>query len=80
MTVSHSMNVRAPQVPSYMIGLLIIPLIAVALALFMLAFALLAWKNHYGSFLGRISYSLVAVVGLAFVWFAWYWNLLGYKL
>jgi hypothetical protein len=80
LAVSQSMTVRAPQVPVYMLGLLLIPLIAVLLAVLMLGLALLAWKNHSGSLLGRIRYSLVALGGLAFVWFAWYWNLLGFKL
>jgi len=80
LTVFQSMTVRAPQVPPYMVALLVIPLIAVPLALFVLAYALLSWRNHYGSLLGRIQTSLVALAGLAFVWFTWYWNLLGFKL
>jgi hypothetical protein len=79
-SVLYSMNVRAPQVPAYMIGLLLIPLIAVLLSLGMLALTLLAWVNRSGTLLGRIQLSLVSLAGLAFVWFAWYWNLLGFKL
>jgi hypothetical protein len=79
-TVLYSMNVRAPQVPAYMIGLLVIPLIAVPLSGALLALTLLAWKDRVGSTLGRIHYLVVTLAGLAFVWFAWYWNLLGVKL
>ena len=79
-TVLYSMNVRAPQVPAYMIGLLVIPLIAVPLSGALLALTLLAWKDRVGSTLGRIHYLVVILAGLAFVWFAWYWNLLGFKL
>ena len=80
LTVSQSMAIRAPQVPSYMLGLLVIPLVAFPLALFSLVFVYLAWKNRCGSLLGRIYYSLVTLTGLTFVWFAWYWNLIGFKL
>jgi hypothetical protein len=80
LTVSQSMSVRAPQVPSYMLGLLLIPLIALPLTSSMLALTLLAWKNRYGSLLGRAHYSLATLAGLGFVWFTWYWNLLGYRL
>jgi hypothetical protein len=79
-SVLYSMNVRAPQVPAYMIGLLIIPLLAVILAPGMLVLSLLAWKRRLGTLPGRVHYSLVSLAGLAFLWFAWYWNLLGFKL
>lgn len=79
-TVLGSMTVRAPQVPSYMLGLLVIPLLTTLLALAMLAVTLLAWKDRHGSWLGRVHYALVTLAALAFVWFAAYWNLLGFKL
>jgi hypothetical protein len=80
LTVSQSMTTRAPQVPSYLLVLLVIPLIAAPLTLVMLAFTLLAWKHRHGSLLARVHYSLVSLAGLAFVWFAGYWSLLGFKL
>jgi CubicO group peptidase (beta-lactamase class C family) len=80
LAVSHSLNVRAPEVPPYMLGLLVIPLIAVLLAPGLLALTVLAWKHRYGSTLSRMHHTLVTLAGLAFVWFAWYWNLLGFKL
>jgi hypothetical protein len=79
-TVSYSMNVRAPQVPAYMPGLLTIPLLALPLTLLVLALTVLAWRARSGTVLSRIRHSLVALSGLAFVWFTWYWNLLGFKL
>ena len=80
LTVLQSMAVRAPQLPASMLGLLAIPLLAVPLTGAMLACALLAWKNGYGSLLGRVRDSLLVLAGLVFIWFAWYWNLLGFKL
>jgi CubicO group peptidase (beta-lactamase class C family) len=79
-SVLYSMNVRAPEVPAYMIGLLLIPLIAVLLAPGMVILTLLAWTNHTGTLPGKIECSLVSLAGLGFLWFTWYWNLLGFKL
>jgi hypothetical protein len=79
-SVLYSMNVRAPEVPPYMIGLLVLPLIAVALTLAVVSLTVLAWVNRSGTLLGRIQLLLVSLAGPAFVWFAWYWNLLGFKL
>jgi hypothetical protein len=52
----------------------------VPLTLGLLAYTGWAWKVRSGSLLSRIQHSIVALSGLAFVWFAWYWNLLGFKL
>ncbi len=48
----------------------------VALSLGMLVFTVLAWKNHYWSFVGRVHYALVMLAGWACVWFITYWHLL----
>jgi len=80
LTVVQSMTTRAPLVPAYFIGMLVIPLATGALALILLGMTLLAWKDHAGSVLGRVYLTLVSLAGLAFTWFAWYWNLLGFKL
>ena len=79
-SVVQSMAVRAPEVPPYMLGLLILPLTAIVLTLALLVYALLAWVHRRGSLLERIYSSVVVLAGAAFVWFAWYWNLLGFKL
>jgi hypothetical protein len=42
----------------------------------LLIFTLLAWKDRYWSPAWRIHYTLVAVAGLALVWFLANWNLL----
>ena len=36
----------------------------------------IAWKNRYWRFTGRLHYTLVALAGTGFVWFLYYWNLL----
>jgi hypothetical protein len=64
------------------------PLLHVSLALALLAvvmtaglpiFAVLAWKDGYWSLLGRMHYTLLTVVVLAFTWWLSYWNLLGFQ-
>jgi len=80
LTVVQSMTTRAPLVPAYFIGMLVIPLATGALALILLGMTLVAWKDRAGSVLGRMYLTLVSLAGLAFTWFAWYWNLLGFKL
>ena len=80
MVISQSMTTRAPLVSAYFIGLLVIPLVTGVLALILLGMTLLAWKGRTGSILGRACLTLVSLAGLAFTWFTWYWNLLGFKL
>jgi hypothetical protein len=64
------------------------PLLHIALALALLAavmtaplpvLTVLAWKNGYGSLWGRVHYSVLTVVALAFAWWMNYWNLLGFR-
>jgi hypothetical protein len=42
-------------------------------------FAVLAWKDGYWSRLGRMHYTLLTAVVLAFTWWLSYWNLLGFQ-
>jgi hypothetical protein len=78
--LAYAMSVRAPQVPPYVWALLVLPLVVAALTLTLLICVVWAWVKRRGSLLGRIHYTTVALAGLALVWFAGYWNLLGFKL
>jgi hypothetical protein len=40
---------------------------------------LLAWKNRYWRVTGRVHYTLVALAGVAFTWFLYYWNVLTFS-
>jgi hypothetical protein len=62
------------------LALLVIPILTTALSLVLLVFAALAWKDRYWSLVGRLHYTVVTLAALVFVWFANYWNLLGFKL
>jgi hypothetical protein len=54
----------------------VLPLPIVALAAGALASTVPAWRKRYWGVAGRVHYTLVALAGLAFVWFLYYWNLL----
>jgi len=66
-------------VPLFFIGVLSIALAASVLAILSVAFALLAWKRHYWSLIGRLHYTLLTFAALAFIWFLYNWNLLGFQ-
>ncbi len=71
-------------VPTVVVTLLFIPLIATVLTVGLPIFALLAWKDNYWSIIKRSSvgaaslthYSLITLAALAFIPFLVYWNLL----
>jgi CubicO group peptidase (beta-lactamase class C family) len=79
MGIANSMKTMAPEIPAYFPALLVIPLVTGALAVAVLVLAVLAWRRHTWSVGGRLHYSLVAVAGWLFLWFASYWNLLGFR-
>ena len=54
----------------------VLPLPIAGLALGALVFIVPAWTKRYWNVAGRVHYTLVALAGLAFVWFLYYWNLL----
>jgi hypothetical protein len=37
---------------------------------------LIAWKNRYWRFSGRVHYTLVALAGIGVTWFMYHWNFL----
>jgi CubicO group peptidase (beta-lactamase class C family) len=68
-----------PYPPPWFAALLVIPIFTTVLSTVLLVFAALAWKDRYWSVVGRLHYSLVVMAALVFVWFANYWNLLGFR-
>jgi hypothetical protein len=66
-------------IPTWLIAMLAVALVAAILALGSAAFAALAWKNGYWGLSGRVHYTLVALALLAFVWWLNNWNLLGFR-
>lgn len=72
-------NLSVYGIPSFVVGLLSIVLVASAFAITSFAFAVLAWKQRYWSFAGRVHYTIVTLAALAFIWLLNNWNLLGFK-
>ncbi len=62
--------------PSWAQYLFLLPWIISVLAIGMVYFTFLAWARRYFSIPGRIHYTLVMLVVLAFVWWLAYWNFL----
>ena len=66
------------EVPLEMIALLALPLLTCILAIGMVFVAAVSWKHEYWSMGSRLYYSVVTLVTLGFIWFLYYWNLLGF--
>ena len=65
-----------PLITKIVLGLGVLSTVLTASAL---VYMVLVWKNSYWSIAVRAYYTIVTVVGVAFVWFLDYWNLLGWR-
>jgi hypothetical protein len=66
-------------IPPYFMVFLGMALGAAILTTGLVIFATLAWRGEYRSLAGRMHYTLVTLVAVAFVWLLNYWNLLGFR-
>ncbi len=66
-------------VPSVMVALLWIPIVAALISILLPMFAVLAWQKKYWSSWGKLHYSIVTIATLGFIPFLDYWNLLGFR-
>ena len=66
------------EVPLEMIALLTLPLLTCILAIGMVFVSTVSWKHKYWSMGSRLYYSVVTLITLGFIWFLYYWNLLGF--
>ena len=57
-------------------GLLLAPQFAAGLAALTVLACIIAWRQGYWRLTGRLHYTLVALAGVAFTGFLYYWNLL----
>ena len=57
---------------------LVVPQFCAGLAALVVLGCLIAWKERYWRFTGRVHYTLVALAGVGFIWFLYYWNLLAF--
>ncbi|MCX7593712.1 MAG: beta-lactamase family protein [Fischerella sp.] len=67
------------EVPTPVIILLYLPLIATVLTIALPIFTFLAWRNNYWKFSARLHYSIFTLTALMFIPFLNYWNLLGFR-
>jgi hypothetical protein len=65
-------------IPTLLPILLLLPPLTAILSVGLLAGSILAWKDRYWSKGGRLHYSLLTVVVLAFTLWLYYWNLFGF--
>jgi dienelactone hydrolase len=68
------------RIPALFNALPLLSLLATLLTIGMGGFAVLAWKDTYWSLIGRVYYTLLALVALLFVGFLNYWDLIGLQL
>ncbi len=76
----QSLAGASPYPSPWFVALLVIPVVTSVVASVLVIFTFLAWKDRYWSLVGRLHYTVVTVAALAFIWFANYWNLLGFRL
>jgi hypothetical protein len=57
---------------------LLVPQVCVGLAGVALLGSIVAWSNGYWRLSGRLHDTLVALAGVGFAWFLYYWNLLSF--
>ncbi|MBW2558621.1 MAG: beta-lactamase family protein [Deltaproteobacteria bacterium] len=67
------------SVPPALILLLVMPIIAAALTLFVIPLNVLAWVKKYWTFQDRIHYTLLTAALVAFMWWLDFYNLLGWR-
>jgi len=63
--------------PDWLAALFFVPWLAAVLAAALVVFAVLAWVRGWWTVWGRLLYTLLALLSAGYVWFLWYWNLLG---
>ena len=55
----------------------VLSIVVALLALGTIVFTVLAWAKQFWGVAGRIHYTLVSLAAISFVWFMYFWNLLG---
>ncbi len=65
---------------SFLIGVLVLPILISVVSVGVLVYAVLAWTRRYWGLLGRLHYSLVALSTLTLVALLGYYNMIGFQL
>lgn len=80
LTVSKGINVLVYEIPTVFRVGLVFPLLAAGASFYHLYLSGLVWREGLFKTMGaRIRYSIVTLLGLALVWFYYFWNFLGFQ-
>jgi hypothetical protein len=66
-------------VPLFIRVILVIPIVTSILTVVNLILTLIAWERGQGSFVGRLTYSLISLASVLFVLFVEYWNMSSWR-
>jgi CubicO group peptidase (beta-lactamase class C family) len=66
-------------IPASLTAALVLPILTSILTIGVVWSAVLVWKDGWWTRFRRIHYSLFAVAAVGYVWFYWYWNVLGFQ-
>lgn len=67
------------EIPTFLLFVLVLPLMAAVLTVGTLWFTVLAWKRSCWSVGGRVCYTVVTLASVLFLWSLDQWNLLGFR-
>jgi CubicO group peptidase (beta-lactamase class C family) len=66
-------------IPASLTAALVLPIVTSILTIGVVVSAVLSWKNGWWTRFRRIHYSLFTLLAVGYVWFYWYWNVLGFQ-
>ncbi len=66
-------------IPASLSAALVLPIITSFLTIGTTVFVVLAWKRRFWNLARRVHYSFFSLAALAFVWFYFHWNILGFQ-
>lgn len=66
-------------IPASLSAALVLPIVTSVLTIGTTVFVVLAWKERWWTLVRRVHYSFFSLAALAFVWFYFHWNILGFQ-
>jgi hypothetical protein len=65
--------------PASLAAALLLPVLTSLLTIGVVVFAVRSWTSGWWTTFRRIHYSVFAILAIGWVWFYWYWNILGWQ-
>jgi CubicO group peptidase (beta-lactamase class C family) len=78
--LAPGIDVLIYELPTALYVALAFPLLAIPVTLAVAWLAVKAWRESWFNRYGRIQYTAIAIMSVAFLWSLHYWNLLGYRI